>query len=240
MKPRYSLVLLDADSTLFDFPRAEREAFGRTADIFGLPGDDASYALYSSINDGYWHALGLGEITKEQLLYRRFEDFLRAVSAEGSPDEINGIYRNLLGEGYYLLPGAEEVCRELSRHCRLVIATNGVDSTQRSRLAKSPIAPYIEALISSDMAGANKPDPRFFSYLFSHIPPAEKSETLMVGDLLYSDIKGGVDSGLDTCWYNPGHLPEPADLPVTYIIDRLENLTEIVIKGECGARPVAV
>lgn len=234
MEPKYPLLLLDADGTLFDFARAEREAFFLTCTQFGLPCSEDIYRLYSNINDAYWMALGRGEITKGELVIRRFEDLLRELSATGNPHRVNARYRKNLGEGWYLLPQAEEVCKILSEHCRLVIATNGVEPTQQRRLALSPIAPYISALISSDRAKADKPDPRFFEFLFREIAVTDWSNTLMVGDMLGTDIRGGIDFGLDTCWISPeGDIP-PDDCMPTYHIHALGKLPDIAFYGKAN------
>lgn len=231
MNPKYPLLLLDADDTLFDFSKAERQAFGQTCAEFGLPDDEETYRLYSTINDGYWIALGRGEITKRELVIRRFEDLFRALSVSGSPRKINARYLQNLSEGWFLLPGVEDICKTLAARHRLVIASNSVDRALKRRLALSPIAPYISAAVSSDRAGADKPDPDFFRFLFREIGETDKASALMVGDRLETDIRGGLDFGLDTCWLNPRRLPPPPDCRPTYDIPALSLLVEIASSG---------
>ncbi|MPM49279.1 Pyrimidine 5'-nucleotidase YjjG [bioreactor metagenome] len=50
----------------------------------------------------------------------------------------------------------------------------------------------------------------------------------MVGDTLTSDIKGGLDSGIDTCWYNPYGLQPSELIKSTYTIKELSELKEIL------------
>lgn len=230
MTARYSLVLLDADGTLFDFARAERQAYTLTAREFGFPEDDETYQVYSAINERLWKKLERGEVDKDQLVLRRFAELLVCLGVEDEdPAHINDRYRHNLGEGAFLLPGAEEVCRALAPHCRLVLATNGITWTQNRRLARSAIAPYIQALVASESGGADKPDPRFFAYLDSQVGPVDKSATLMVGDRLEADILGGARFGVDTCWYNPRGLPAAGEVLPTYTIRALEELPGIVL-----------
>lgn len=230
MPARYTALLMDADGTLFDFARAERQAYTLTAREFGLPEDDETYELYSAINDRLWKMLERREVEKDRLVVRRFEELLICLGAEGEDAALlNNRYRHNLGEGAFLLPGALEVCRELSRHCRLIIASNGLTQTQNRRLELSAIAPYIEALVASESGGADKPDLRFFQYLDQQVGPLDKAATLMVGDRLEADILGGIRFGVDTCWYSPAGALPAAGIAPTYTIRSLEELPQIAL-----------
>ena len=54
----------------------------------------------------------------------------------------------------------------------------------------------------------------------------------MVGDSLSSDVQGGVNAGLDTCWYNPNHAENPGKVVPTYEISSLEELYPLVMEPE--------
>ena len=71
---------------------------------------------------------------------------------------------------------------------------------------------------------------RYFEAVFDRIPDFDKERAIVVGDSLTSDIRGGVNAGLDTCWYNPHNKPVPADLvgKITYEIHELDQLTAII------------
>ena len=51
----------------------------------------------------------------------------------------------------------------------------------------------------------------------------------MVGDSLTSDIKGGINYGLDTCWFNPKGKAHPLDMDITYEIKSLDEIFDIVM-----------
>ena len=229
MKQRYKILLLDADGTLFDFGQAEREAYYKTARHCGLPAEEEAYQLYSGINEKLWRMLEQGEIAKKDLVVLRFVHLLESLNRSGDAVAISEAYRLYLGEGAFLLPGAEELFRSLASVCRLIIASNGVTSIQKSRLARSAIAPYIEKLIVSESGGADKPDLRFFTYLDQEVGPLDKSTTLMVGDRLEADILGGFRFGVDTCWYNPHGKELSGEVTPTYTIQTLEALRNIVL-----------
>ena len=59
-----------------------------------------------------------------------------------------------------------------------------------------------------------------------------REHVLMVGDSLASDIQGGSNAGLDTCWYNPNHAENPGKVIPTYEIASLEELYPLVMEQE--------
>ena len=225
---RYTYLLLDADETLFDFEQASAAAFRALCGEYGLPYSPERREVYQDISEGLWARLNRGEVTKEFLVVERFRVFLEWLGVSGDPAECNRIYLDHLGRSTALLPHAEEVCRELSRSHRLYIVTNAVASVQRSRLAASPIAPYIQGAFISEEAGAAKPAKAYYEYIFSRLPDLTAENCLTVGDALESDIRGANNAGLPCCWFNPAGKPRPGDLRIDYEIRDLRQLFDIV------------
>ena len=101
-------------------------------------------------------------------------------------------------------------------------------SVQRSRLGRSVIQPYISDESISEEAGAAKPDPAYFDYVFARIGGITKENCIVIGDSLSSDIRGANNYGLPCCWYDPKNSPAPADLRIDYRITDLRQLYDIV------------
>ena len=80
----------------------------------------------------------------------------------------------------------------------------------------STIHPFITELIISEEVGAAKPHPAFFDAAFARTGNPPKSDVLIIGDSLTSDMQGGVDYGIDTCWYNPAGEVKPEGFTITY------------------------
>ena len=224
----YPYLLLDADNTLFNFDRANREAFHAVCTSFAIPESDETFALYERCNNEMWAAFDRGECTKEFLVVQRFRNFLAAMGLDRDPEGCNALHLQTLSRCAFMLPYAEEVCRTLSRDHKLYLVTNAVASVQRGRLAKSPIVPYITAAFISEEAGAAKPDPAYFDYVFAHIDGITRENCLVIGDSISSDIRGANTYGLPCCWYNPGHTPRPDGLRIDYEITNLRQLYDIV------------
>src|SRR6185503_7204161 len=222
MKKHYPWLWFDADGTLFDYERAEGSALKNTFGSLDLRFEDDYLDIYQRINQGLWRALEKQEISAAVLRVRRFELLLEAVQLTGSADEMSTTYIEQLGLRAELMDGAYEVLQALQGRCKFAIVTNGLQAVQRSRLEHSTIKHFISELIISEEVGAAKPQAAFFDEAFARIAarnerPA-KSEVLIIGDSLTSDIRGGVEYGIDTCWYNPKAETYPADLPITYEI----------------------
>jgi 2-haloacid dehalogenase len=221
--------LFDADGTLFDFERAEDTALQKALAQFGLPYLENTLPAYQSINQNLWKQMELGQTTPALLQVQRFEQLFAALGLSCAAAPFNEVYLVHLADSSELIAGAEACVRALRRlGCRMAVLTNGLRAVQRKRLAASPIHDCIDALVISEEVGSAKPDSAYFDAAFAIIGNPPRAETLMIGDSLTSDILGGVRYGIDTCWFNPRGLPRPEALPITYEIQRLEELIGIV------------
>ena len=225
---KYSFLLFDADNTLLDFDENERVSLSVTFTHFGIPCDEKTIALYHDINLMYWQMLAENRIGKEELLIKRFETLFERIGVEADPVETENYYRSGLGQGFQVVPGAMEVCRKLKNDYKLYVITNGVTKTQQSRLRGSGFEDLMDGIFISDEIGYDKPDVRFFEYVRSHIEGFEKEKALVIGDSLFSDIRGGVDFGLDTCYLNAYHKPNTSEIKPTYEIQDIVELLNIL------------
>ena len=228
MKKHYAWLFFDADGTLFDYNRAEATAFRKAFALLKFQFEESYLDTYQRINRELWKALERHEVTPAVLRLRRFELLLEALQITGSADALNVAYVEQLGLCTDLIDGAYEVLQTLSKTSRIAIVTNGLEAVQRSRMRHSTIHPFINELIISEEVGAAKPHPAFFDAAFARTGSPRKSEVLVIGDSLTSDIRGGVNYGIDTCWYNPASEAEPVSLPITYQISHLRDLLELI------------
>jgi YjjG family noncanonical pyrimidine nucleotidase len=224
MKKHYPWLFFDADGTLFDYNLAETTAFRKAFDLLKFEFEDSYLDAYQKINRELWKALERHEITPGVLRLRRFELLLEALQLSGSADELNVAYVEQLGLCTDLVDGAYGVLDALHKDSRIAIVTNGLEAVQRSRLLHSTIHPFIAELIISEEVGAAKPHPAFFDAAFARTGNPHKRDVLIIGDSLTSDIRGGADYGIDTCWYNPTQETKPEGLPITYEIQHLHEL----------------
>ena len=220
-------LFLDLDDTILDFHKAEYIAIGRTFEAMGLTPTDEVRSLYSAINKRHWQMLERGELTREQVLVQRFEVLFRELGLEVDGVKCARTYEKFLGMGHYFLPGAEEAVRELSENYRLFLASNGTASVQAGRMTSAGLYPYFEQVFVSQEIGFNKPSKDYFDACFARIPGFDREKCMMVGDSLTSDILGGINAGVRTCWVNPSHK-DCGEIRPDYEIEALAELPRLL------------
>lgn len=198
-------LFLDLDDTILDFQKAERLALAKTLEPFGLPPTDTVLARYHEINREHWERLERKELTRQQVLVGRFAALFAEMGLSAQAEQVARTYEENLSQGHYFLPGAEEALQSLSKKYKLYLASNGTARVQAGRLKSAGIIPYFQEIFVSEEMGYNKPDPAYFDACFARIPGFRKDRAMMVGDSLTSDILGGIQAGIATCWVNPHH-----------------------------------
>jgi 2-haloacid dehalogenase len=223
-------VLFDLDDTLLDFHRAEAEAIRHTLREIGIDATDETVGLYSRINRSCWAKLETGEYTRDQVLHNRFDFLFEALGVEGDAHATQKLYEYRLSLGAYYVDGAEELLNALYGKYRLYLATNGIVNVQSRRIKDSGIGKYFEDIFVSERIGYNKPDKRFFDAAFSKIDGFKHEESVMVGDLLTSDIRGGINAGIKTVYFNPKGKENDTDIHPDYEIHSLAELAGLLEK----------
>lgn len=229
MKKHYPWLWFDADNTLFDYNKAETMALLKSFESLGLTFDESYMPAYQSINQKLWQALERQEIKQDVLRIRRFELLLEAIQLTGPQDaeQLAITYIEQLGLCAELIDGAYDVLKTLHQTSKIAIVTNGLQAVQRSRLELSTIKHFISEIIISEEVGSAKPHAPFFDSAFARTGNPPKSDVLIIGDSLSSDMQGGAEYGIDTCWFNPNKIEKIDDLPITYEITDLRELLEL-------------
>ncbi len=224
---KYTTLFLDLDNTLLDFSKAEAASIRLVFSEFGLPNDDKAIKSYSEINQVLWESFERGEITKDYIYEQRFKEFCSLYNITADTKAVSERYITALGQSYYTVEGAFEILDYLkAKGYFLCATTNGLAFTQYNRIKHSGLEPYFDKVFVSETAGSQKPEASYFDYVISNIPEKDKTKMLIIGDSESSDILGGINSGIDTCWYNPEN--ESKTLNPSYEITDLMQLKEIL------------
>lgn len=221
-------VLFDLDDTLLDFGKAEAAAIKKTFSHIGLPADDGVIARYSEINASQWRRLEKGEISREQVLLERFDILFNELGVKIPSEMAQKTYEYLLGVGHYFIDGAPEVLDALHGKYRLYLVSNGTADVQDRRLRSADMEKYFDGIFISERVGYNKPNKAFFDACFAEIDGFDKDSAIIVGDTLSSDILGGINAGIKTCWFNPRALPADPNIPADYEIHALAQLPDLL------------
>lgn len=226
-------VILDVDDTLLDFKKAERAALEKTFRELGIAAGDEMLSLYSSINISQWELLEEGKLTRDQVLSGRFDILFKRCGVNYSGAEASRSYEKHLAVGHYFMDGAPELLEALYGKYDLYIASNGAAAVQAGRLASAGIEHYFKGIFISEVMGADKPSREFFEMCFARMEHFDRERTIMVGDSLTSDIRGGINAGIKTCWFNSRCRPPRDDIRPDWEIRELSQLPPLLERIYC-------
>jgi 2-haloacid dehalogenase len=199
---KYKWILFDADNTLFDYDKGEASALKMTFEQLGFSFKPEYLDVYKQVNHDIWQEL--------------------------EPAVFSEHYLNNLSLTAELIDGAQEIVESLHGRVGMLIITNGLQAVQRPRLERSVLKSYIKDIIISEEVGSGKPDTPIFDTAFARMGSPAKEEVLIVGDSLTSDIRGGLNYGIDTCWFNPAQKEENPEIKSLFQIKTLDELVNII------------
>ncbi len=201
---KYNYILIDADGTLFDYHMAERESLRKTFSFYGIEDSESScIELYKRINSECWNEFEKGNLTLDELRLKRFKGLIDEGNlGDIDPLEMGQNYLKNLSLAGYMLEGAVGLLESLYKNHSLTMITNGITETQYSRIDVAGIRGYFDNIIISGEIGCQKPESEYFRITMDRIGNPDKSDVIVIGDSLTSDIAGGNRFGLDTCWIN--------------------------------------
>lgn len=200
---KYTTFLFDVDDTILDFLRCEREAVSLVMKNNGIEPTDENVLYYSSVNDRFWKMFERGEIEKSEIYEGRFKAFLSEKGFARNSKKISDEYIEALSKFHFALDGALEMLGRLSQKFEIYFTTNGNAVTQEKRIKNSGILKFAKGVFVSEAIGHQKPEKQYFDYVFKNVPEKDKTKIIVIGDSMSSDILGGINSGIDTLWYNP-------------------------------------
>lgn len=227
---KYKYLIFDLDDTLLDFKDTEIKALELLFSKYDIPFEKDSVKKYRAINRRFWCDLEKGLVTKEEVLCNRFEEFFKIYGYDIKGRVVEDDYREYLNEGHKKLPNATELLEYLKDNDYKILAgTNGLGETQRRRLKDSGLIGLFDDLFISEEMGFEKPNVNFYKIIFDKYDDITKTNALMIGDSLTSDIQGACNFGIDSVWFNPLGK-EASTVKPTYEISELMELLSIVNK----------
>ena len=229
---RYTWLLFDADGTLFDFQRAEAIALENTPRKMELVVPSSFTATYHQINNALWRRFEAGELRASDIRRERFRLLFEELDLAGDSLAFGEAFLDNLIQESTFLEGAQSLINQLKHHYHLALLTNGFASVQHARIARLRLGDLFNPVIVSEEVGVAKPDPAIFDIALKEMGLPDKAEVLMIGDSLSSDIRGGSNAGIDTCWFNPLSSVNETDVTPTYEISLLSDLPALLATEE--------
>ncbi|MCL9683999.1 pyrimidine 5'-nucleotidase [Legionella maioricensis] len=222
---KYTWILFDADETLFHF-----DAFSGLKLMFshyGVAFTQQDYEEYEIINRPLWVDYQNGSITAEQLQCQRFN--LWANKLQCAPQDLNSAFMAAMAEICTPLEGAVSLLNVLKEQAKLGIITNGFTQLQQVRLQRTGLREHFELIVISEEVGFAKPHQGIFDHTLAIMGHPVREQVLMVGDNPDSDILGGINAGLHTCWLNRHNKPVPEGIKPHYQVSSLAELGYLLV-----------
>lgn len=219
-------LFFDLDNTILDFTHASHQAFRDLLDHFGHNNYE-SYSDYNVGNRSVWKAFEKGQISAKKLRAERFELYHKKMGWQGDGLEWNSVYMQYVIRHNKFVEGALALLEDLSQNFDLHIVTNGLREAQRPRITTAGLDPYFKSITVSDEIGSAKPQASFFETAMKNANIKNKEEVLMIGDGYRSDIVGGHNFGLKTCWFN-FEKKEVVDKIHDFEIYKISELREVL------------
>ena len=226
---KFDIILWDVDQTLLDFKKSESYAIRFCFRKFGKEARDETVSAYSSINENFWKQIEKGQINKKEALVERFRTLFRQIGEEDIEAEaFQKEYADALGSVYYFQDDSYNLLNQLKGKYRQYLVTNGVTYTQMKKLRLSGLDKLVDGIFVSEQLGVPKPHKEFFEQCFCAIPGFQREKALIVGDSLSSDMQGGNNAQISTCWYNPAGLENPFNIRIDYQIKDLNEIWNVL------------
>lgn len=223
----FSWVLFDADDTLFHF-----DAFSGLRHLFSgfnLVFTEQDYAEYQSVNKPLWVEYQKGNISSLYIQQQRFTLWEQRLNCPAQ--ELNNSFMTIMAQICTPIAGVVPLLDSLKDKVGLGIVTNGFTQLQQERLKRTGLHDYFDLLVISEEVGVAKPHKAIFDHTLALMGNPIPEQVLMVGDNPDSDIVGGMNAGLQTCWFNQHQQEAPEGITPHYQVSSFEQLHRLLFLG---------
>ena len=227
------VVFVDIDNTLLSFEEYVKLAMKTGFEEFGfVPYEPYMFDVFHEINMDFWHRHEKGEITFADIQNERWNKIFESLGIDGDGKAFEEYFRTNIFDSAILEPHAKEMLEYLHGRYILATASNGPFEQQKHRLEVGDIAKYFDFVFVSESLGVQKPDKAFFDRCFEKMKEAgvnvEPRECIIVGDSLTSDMAGGFNAGIKTCFFTRGKSLEEKPYGVDYVVASLDEIKNIL------------
>ncbi len=217
-------VFIDVDDTLLDFRACAKQAMQETMKECGMVYEESMFPVFWRINNELWRAIERGELTREGLWEIRWNRIFAELGIEADGPAFETAFHDKLAVSAVEVEGARDIMAYLASRYRVFVTTNAPHFQQVTRLTSAGMMQYVEGVFTSEKIGASKPSKKFFAACFEEIDDILPAETVIIGDSLTADIRGGEGFGMKTCWFNPFGKEAPADITIDYMVHTLAEI----------------
>lgn len=227
------VIFIDIDNTLLSFSEYVKHTMQTGFEHFGLMRyEPYMYDIFTEENNKLWHRIEQGTLVFSELEKVRWNIIFVRLGIGFDGTVFEKYFRRALYDSAIPMPYADEMLRYLSGKYTLCAASNGPYEQQVHRLEVAGMKRYFDYIFISEKLGASKPSEEFFKRAFAELNSGREevimpADTIIIGDSLTSDIDGGRNYGMKTCFYNVGGVQSDS-IKADYVIDELNEVEGIL------------
>lgn len=158
-------------------------------------------------------------------------DCLNTTLSSAEKEEILlNIEREMLSNPPFLKPGVPEVLKELKLQYKIgLISNTGITPGRiiKQVLKDYSILKYFHTTIFSDEIGYYKPNYLLFHKALKHLK-TKPENSIHVGDLLHTDIKGAKDYGMFSIWFNDLNRKSDYDIIPDFEVKSMREIVKVI------------
>ncbi|MGY5848991.1 YjjG family noncanonical pyrimidine nucleotidase [Salegentibacter sp. F14] len=219
-------IYFDLDHTLWDFDKNSALAFEQIFSKRKISIRIQDFLeVYVPVNFKYWELYRDNQVSKEDLRIGRLKDSFELLQMDTSTktiEELSVDYIEYLPQNNHLLDGSLEILNYLEANYQLHIITNGFEEVQHKKLFNSGISNFFATVTTSEEAGVKKPHSLIFETALNKTS-ALPSQSLMIGDNLVADIKGALDFGMNSIYFDYYQKKEKIDVRQIQTLNELRD-----------------
>ncbi len=221
-------VFIDIDDTLLDFEKCSEEAINLAFEKRGIVPPRNILSVFLETGVELWRKMEDGTLDFEELQRIRFNIIFKKTNVDCDGEEFEADFRKNLANSAIPVEDAREILEYLSKKYIVFATSNSPQKQQETRLEKAQLSAFITEIMTSERIGFMKPDRHFFEGCMASLPGVLPEEIMMIGDTLNADIRGGRDSGLLTCWFNPKHVSPSKEIVPDFTVGSLLEIKNIL------------
>lgn len=220
-------VLMDIDNTLLDFNECARWAMKKSYEDFGLAYKESMFAVFTATNDFLWGEIEKGKLTRDGLLLVRWKKIFEKLNIDFDGITFEDRFRTYIEQSGHKVKDADTIMDYLKGKYAVYAASNGFERHQIGRLTVANLIDKFDGIFVSEKAGYSKPQKEFFDYCMQRMGEVKREEIIIIGDSIHADMKGGIDYGIKTCYFDYKNTNN-CHLKVDYTIKKLLDIYKIL------------
>lgn len=219
----YKGILLDLDNTLYSYEEPHAQGMQAVLSKVAPCINSRDFQLmFEAARQDIHQRLQDTAASHNRLLYFQRTLELLQINDITLPSVLNDIYWETFLSHMHLYDGVIDFLTA-HQHQKIAIVTDLTAAVQFKKLIRLNLAPYIDAVVTSEEVGVEKPNRKIFETACSKLG-LTFHEVCMIGDCYEKDIEGSLALGIGAYW----KTQQKSDTPHVITFDNFSELKGVL------------